>query len=247
MDESDRSEQLRRHARTSFHADVVSCRNRYQLVVHVSARFARKSAYDAARDEIERSFKKRRRWRGRGLCKAIDEVFPGTRHLRCWVPKTANVLNKVASRLRSTCRQIFERFTARRPARPPRPRSTCSPTNPAKYDKAVTCLTKDRDALLAFFGFTAEHWDQLRTSNPIESASATVRHRTVRTQGSLSATTAKLMVFKRVSAAAKTWRRLKAKISCQKLSKKSDSKTASRSSKCRLTTPPDRLVTQSSA
>src|SRR6266852_5743479 len=110
----------------------------------------------------------------------------------------------------------------------------------AKYEKAVTCLTKDREALLAFFDFPAEHWDHLRTSNPIESVFATVRHRTVRTKGALSAKTAKLMVFKLVSAAAKTWRRLRAKISCPKSSKASNSKTASRSSQCRLTTPPDR-------
>jgi putative transposase len=64
-------------------------------------------------------------------------------------------------------------------------------------------------ALGLFFDFPAEHWDHLRTSNPIESVFATVRHRTVRTKGSLSATTAKLMVFKLVTAAAKTWRRLK--------------------------------------
>ena len=79
----------------------------------------------------------------------------------------------------------------------------------AKYDKAVACLTKDREALLAFFDFPAEHWDHLRTSNPIESVFATVRHRTVRTKGSLSSSTARLMVFKLVSAAARTWRRLK--------------------------------------
>ena len=65
------------------------------------------------------------------------------------------------------------------------------------------------EALLAFFDFPAEHWDHLRTSNPIESVFATVRHRTVRTKGALSAKTAKLMVFKLVDAAAKTWRRLK--------------------------------------
>ena len=70
-------------------------------------------------------------------------------------------------------------------------------------------LAKDREALLAFFDFPAEHWDHLRTSNPIESVFATVRHRTVRTKGALSAKTAKFMVFKLVNAAAKTWRRLK--------------------------------------
>src|SRR4029079_4808290 len=75
--------------------------------------------------------------------------------------------------------------------------------------RAAECLTKDRDALLAFYDFPAEHWDHLRTSNPIESVFATVRHRTVRTKGSLSPTTARLMVFKLVIAASRTWRRLK--------------------------------------
>ena len=79
----------------------------------------------------------------------------------------------------------------------------------AKYPKAVDCLPKDRDVLLTFFDFPAEHWDHLRTSNPIESVFATVRHRTVRTKGSLSHKTARLMVFKLVMRAAKTWRRLK--------------------------------------
>ena len=78
----------------------------------------------------------------------------------------------------------------------------------AKDQKAVSCLTKDREALLAFYDFPAEHWDHLRTGNPIESVFATVRHRTVRTKGALSQKTAKLMVFKLVQAAAKTWRRL---------------------------------------
>ena len=78
-----------------------------------------------------------------------------------------------------------------------------------KYDKAVHCLVKDREQLLAFFDFPAEHWDHIRTSNPIESVFATVRHRTVRSKGSLSKNTAKLMVFKLIMTAAKTWRRLK--------------------------------------
>ena len=78
-----------------------------------------------------------------------------------------------------------------------------------KYEKAVNCLIKDRDALLTFYDFPAEHWDHLRTSNPIESVFATVRHRTVRTKGALSQNTARLMVFTLVMAAAKTWRRLK--------------------------------------
>ena len=79
----------------------------------------------------------------------------------------------------------------------------------AKYAGAVECLTKDRDALLAFYSFPAEHWDHVRTTNPIESVFATVRHRTVRIKGALSQDTAKLMVFKLITAASRTWRRLK--------------------------------------
>lgn len=79
----------------------------------------------------------------------------------------------------------------------------------ARYAKAVDCLTRDQDALLTFFDFPAEHWDHLRTANPVESVFATVRHRTVRTKGALSHKTARLMVFKIVMAAPKTWRRLK--------------------------------------
>jgi transposase-like protein len=78
-----------------------------------------------------------------------------------------------------------------------------------KYERAVACLIKDREVLLAFYDFPAEHWDHLRSSNPIESVFATVRHRTVRTKGALSQETARLMVFKLVMAAARTWRRLK--------------------------------------
>ena len=79
----------------------------------------------------------------------------------------------------------------------------------ARYARAAECLTKDRTALLAFYDLPAEHWDHLRTSNPIESVFATVRHRTVRTKGALSPASATLMVFKLVTAAARTWRRLK--------------------------------------
>ena len=79
----------------------------------------------------------------------------------------------------------------------------------AKYDKAVACLTRDREALMAYFDFPAEHWDHLRTANPIESVFATVRHRTIRTKGALSQKTAKLMVFTLIRAASKKWRRLK--------------------------------------
>jgi transposase-like protein len=81
----------------------------------------------------------------------------------------------------------------------------------AKYPGAVGCLTKDRDALLAFYDFPAEQWQHIRTTNPIESVFATVRHRTVRTKGCMSHATAMTMVFKLVTAASRTWRRLSGK------------------------------------
>jgi putative transposase len=77
-----------------------------------------------------------------------------------------------------------------------------------RYDRAVECLIKDRDALLAFNDFPAEHWKHLRTTNVIESAFATVRHRTVRSKGCLSNKTALAMIFKLAEAAEKSWRRL---------------------------------------
>src|SRR5260370_40108628 len=77
-----------------------------------------------------------------------------------------------------------------------------------KYDKAAECLEKDREALLAFYDFPAEHWKHLRTSNPIERTFATARHRTIRSKGCLSNTSALAMVFKLVEAAQNSWRRL---------------------------------------
>ena len=145
-----------------------------------------------------------------GFWKAIEEVFPGTRHQRCWVHKTANVLNKVARsvqiNMKADLREIYGASTR---AAAEAAIDVFAEKYRAKHEKAVACLTKDREALLAFFDFPAEHWDHLRTSNPIESVFATVRHRTVRTKGALSAKTAKLMVFQLVTAAARSWRRLK--------------------------------------
>jgi putative transposase len=145
-----------------------------------------------------------------GFWKAIEQVFPSTRHQRCWVHKTANVLNKVALSVQTNMRtDLREIYGAPTRAAAEAAIEVFADKYGAKYEKAVACLTKDREALLAFFDFPAEHWDHLRTSNPIESVFATVRHRTVRTKGALSARTAKLMVFKLVGAAAKMWRRLK--------------------------------------
>ena len=146
---------------------------------------------------------------GLGFWKAIDEVFPGIRHQRCWVHKTANVLNKVALSVQANMKKdLREVYLSPNRASAEVAIDVFAEKYGAKYDKAVECLTKDRETLLAFYAFPAEHWDHLRTTNPIESVFATVRHRTVRTRGSLSSTTAKLMVFKLIIAASKTWRRL---------------------------------------
>src|SRR6186713_6621 len=145
-----------------------------------------------------------------GFWKALEEVWPTTRHQRCTVHKTANVLDKLPTSVqpaaKTDLRQIWtapDRTTAEAAI------ASFAEKYRAKYEKAVTCLVKDRDALLTFYDFPAEHWDHLRTSNPIESVFASVRHRTVRTKGALSQDTARLLVFKLVMAAAKTWRRLK--------------------------------------
>ena len=144
-----------------------------------------------------------------GFWKAVEEIYPGTRHQRCWVHKTANVLNKVPKSVQATMKaDLREIHGAPTEGAAEAAIAVFLEKYGAKYPRAAACLTKDRDALLTFFDFPAEHWDHLRTSNPIESVFATVRHRTVRTKGALSPTTARLMVFKLVMAAAKTWRRL---------------------------------------
>ena len=145
-----------------------------------------------------------------GFWKALDEVFPGTRHQRCWVHKTVNVLDKVPLSVQANMKKdLREVYWAPNRAAAEAAIDVFAEKYRAKYGRAVECLAKDRDALLAFYNFPAEHWDHLRTTNPIESVFATVRHRTVRTKGALSSTTARLMVFKLVIAASKTWRRLK--------------------------------------
>ena len=145
-----------------------------------------------------------------GFWKALDEIYPGTRHQRCWLHKIGNVLNKVVKSVQPAMKaDLREIHGAPTRAAAEGAINVFVEKYGAKYPRAAECLTKDQDALLAFYDFPAEHWDHLRTSNPIESVFATVRHRTVRTKGALSPTTARLMVFKLVMAASKTWRRLK--------------------------------------
>jgi len=145
-----------------------------------------------------------------GFWKALEEVSPTTRHQRCTVHKTANVLDKLPKSVQPAAKaDLREIWAAPDRATAETAMATFDEKYGAKYEKAVACLVKDRDPLLTFYDFPAEHWDHLRTSNPIESVFATVRHRTVRIKGALSQDTARLMVFKLVMAAAKTWRRLK--------------------------------------
>jgi transposase-like protein len=144
-----------------------------------------------------------------GFWKALEEEFGATRQQRCWVHKTMNVLNKLPKSVqpkakadlkeiwmaesRKDAEKAFSRFLAK---------------YEAKYDKAAACLAKDRETLLAFYDFPAEHWKHIRTGNPIESTFATVRHRTIRAKGCLSHDTGMIMVFKLIQTAQSSWRRL---------------------------------------
>ena len=145
-----------------------------------------------------------------GFWKALDEAFPTTRHQRCWLHKTLNVLDKFPKSMQPNAhKDLREIWLSPNRASAEAAMTTFAEKYAPKYAKAVECLIKDRDQMLTFFEFPADHWDHLRTSNPIESVFATVRHRTVRMKGALSQDTARLMVFKLVMAASKTWRRLK--------------------------------------
>jgi putative transposase len=144
-----------------------------------------------------------------GFWKAVEQVWPQTRGQRCWVHKTANVLNKLPKSQHSKAkRALQEIWMAETKKDALAAFDVFVETWGVKYDKAVECLIKDREALLAFYDFPAEHWKHLRTSNVIESAFATVRHRTVRSKGCLSNKTALAMIFKLAEAAERSWRRL---------------------------------------
>ena len=144
-----------------------------------------------------------------GFWQAIEEVWPKTRGQRCWVHKTANVLNKLPKSQQSRAKRALQDIWMAATKKDAEAAfKAFVATYAVKYDKAVDCLTKDREALLAFYDFPAEHWKHLRTSNPIESTFATVRHRTVRSKGCLSNRTALAMIFKLAQAAEKSWRRL---------------------------------------
>jgi transposase-like protein len=146
-----------------------------------------------------------------GLWAALAEVFPQTRHQRCWFHKTGNVLNALPKsqhgRAKAGLQEIWQAAT-REDAFVAFDRFV--ELYSAKYPKAAGKLTGDRDELLAFYDFPAEHWQHLRTTNPIESTFATVRHRTTRTRNCVSRATFLGLAFKLIESAEQSWRRIRA-------------------------------------
>jgi len=144
-----------------------------------------------------------------GFWKALPQVYPTTREQRCWVHKTANVLDKLPKRLQPEAKdKLHQIWMAETRADAEQAFDLFVQTYQAKYPKATACLAKDRAALLTFYDFPAEHWIHLRTTNPIESTFATVRLRHRRTKGNGSRAACLTMVFKLLQSASKKWRLL---------------------------------------
>jgi transposase-like protein len=144
-----------------------------------------------------------------GFWKALKQVYPSTKPQRCWVHKTVNVLDKLARGQQVLGKKMLhEIWMAATKKDALKALGKFAATYQAKYPKAVECLLKDQEELLAFYDFPAEHWQHLRTSNPIESTFATVRLRTYKTKGAGSRIACLAMVFKLVESAQKHWRKL---------------------------------------
>lgn len=144
-----------------------------------------------------------------GFWAALEEVFPGTRQQRCWVHKTANVLDKLPKKLQPRAKTlIHEMYQASTQEDALATYDAFFELYEAKYPKACHCLAKDKEVLFTFYDFPAEHWLHIRSTNPIESTFATVRHRTRQTKGCGSRKATLSMVFKLGLQAEKHWRRL---------------------------------------
>jgi transposase-like protein len=144
---------------------------------------------------------------GLGFWKALRQVYPTTRTQRCWVHKTANVLDKMPKRVQPKAKEMLhEIWMAASRANAESAFDAFIKMFEPKYPKSVECLKKDRDVLLTFYGFPAEHWVHIRTTNPIESTFATVRLRHRRTKGSGSRKACLAMVFELMESASKKWR-----------------------------------------
>jgi putative transposase len=144
-----------------------------------------------------------------GFWKALPKVWPKTRGQRCWVHKTANVLDKLPKGQQPKAKEmIHEIWMAASRAEAEKAFDLFLGTWEAKYPKATECLSKDRESLLAFYDFPAEHWRHIRTTNPIESVLATVRLRTCKTKGCGTRVACETMVWKLMESAQKGWRKL---------------------------------------
>jgi len=145
-----------------------------------------------------------------GFWAALRKSMPATKEQRCWFHKTANVLDWMPKCLKGKAKHaIHEIWMSPTKAKAEKAIAFFQATYEAKYPKAVECLLKDRDELMAFYDFPAEHWVHLRTGNPIESSFSTIRLRHRKTKGSGSRRTSLAMMFKLAESASKTWKRLK--------------------------------------
>ena len=144
-----------------------------------------------------------------GFWAALREVYPTTKEQRCWVHKTANILNKMPKGLQSKAKSdLHQIWLAETREAATKSFDHFLEKYGVKYEAACTCLSKDRESLLAFYDFPAEHWGHLRTTNPIESTFATIRLRHRRTKGSGSRKASLPMMFKLAQSASRRWRRL---------------------------------------
>ena len=144
-----------------------------------------------------------------GFWKAVSQVYPDTKWQRCWCHKTGNVLNKMPKTVQPKAKQkIQDIWMAETKEEAQKAWVLFIKTYQAKYDKAVNCLEKDKEALLAFYDFPAEHWKHIRTTNPIESTFATVRLRTAKVRGCFSSKTVVSMAFQLCRSAEKKWHKL---------------------------------------
>ena len=145
-----------------------------------------------------------------GFWSALEELSPATLQQRCWMHKTGNVLNYLPKLSQPKAKKMLhDVWQAETRQDATKAFDLFVETYEAKYPKATDCLTKDRTELLTFFDFPAQHWQSIRTSNPIESAFATIRHRTKRTKGCLTRDGMLHMMFKLGQCAEKSWRKLR--------------------------------------
>ena len=144
-----------------------------------------------------------------GFWKAISKAYDTTRWQRCWVHKTANILNKLPKSLQAKAKdRLHQIWMADDKAEAEQNFDAFIQTYEAKYPQAVECLVKDRAVLLTFYDFPAEHWRHIRTTNPIESTFATVRLRTAKVRSCFSSLTVLTMAFQLCRSAQKRWIKL---------------------------------------